>query len=88
MKMALTRIGENSRMVITGDLSQIDLPRGVKSGLEDALETLDGVEGIGLVRFTARDVVRHDLVTRIVEAYDARDAQRKRRAGADLGEDA
>ena len=88
MKMALTRIGENSRMVITGDLSQIDLPRGVKSGLEDALETLDGVEGIGLVRFTARDVVRHDLVTRIVEASDARDAQRKRRAGADLGEDA
>ena len=88
MKMALTRIGENSRMVITGDLSQIDLPRGVKSGLEDALETLDGVEGIGLVRFIARDVVRHDLVTRIVEAYDARDAQRKRRAGADLGEDA
>ena len=88
MKMALTRIGENSRMVITGDLSQIDLPRGVKSGLEDALETLDGVEGIGLVRFIARDGVRHDLVTRIVEAYDARDAQRKRRAGADLGEDA
>ena len=87
MKMALTRIGENSRMVITGDLSQIDLPRGVKSGLEDALETLEGVEGIGLVRFTARDVVRHDLVTRIVEAYDARDAQRKARAGADLSGD-
>lgn len=80
MKMALTRIGENSRMVVTGDLSQIDLPRGVKSGLEDALETLDGVAGIGLVRFTARDVVRHDLVARIVDAYDLRDARRKERA--------
>ncbi len=80
MKMALTRIGENSRMVVTGDLSQIDLPRGVKSGLEDALETLDSVKGVGLVRFSARDVVRHDLVTRIVEAYDRRDAKRKERA--------
>lgn len=79
MKMALTRIGENSRMVVTGDLSQIDLPRGVKSGLEDALETLDNVKGVGLVRFTARDVVRHDLVTRIVDAYDKRDAARKER---------
>jgi len=79
MKMALTRIGENSRMVVTGDLSQIDLPRGVKSGLEDALETLDDVKGVGLVRFTSRDVVRHDLVTRIVEAYDRRDAERKER---------
>ena len=81
MKMALTRIGENSRMVVTGDLSQIDLPKGVKSGLEDALETLDDVRGIGLVRFGARDVVRHDLVTRIVEAYDRRDAKRKERTG-------
>jgi phosphate starvation-inducible protein PhoH and related proteins len=80
MKMALTRIGENSRMVVTGDLTQIDLPKGVKSGLEDALETLDDVKGIALVRFGARDVVRHDLVTRIVEAYDQRDAQRKARA--------
>jgi phosphate starvation-inducible PhoH-like protein len=81
MKMALTRLGENSRMVVTGDLSQIDLPRGTKSGLEDALETLDGVNGVGQVRFTARDVVRHDLVTRIVEAYDRRDVLRKARAG-------
>ncbi len=81
MKMALTRIGENSRMVVTGDLSQIDLPKGVKSGLEDALETLDNVQGVGLVRFSARDVVRHDLVARIVEAYDRRDAKRKDRAG-------
>ncbi len=74
MKMFLTRLGEHGRMVVTGDLSQIDLPRGVKSGLADALETLDGVEGISRVNFTSRDVVRHDLVTRIVEAYDARDS--------------
>jgi phosphate starvation-inducible PhoH-like protein len=80
MKMALTRMGENSRMVVTGDLSQIDLPRGTKSGLEDALETLDGVKGVGHVRFSHRDVVRHDLVTRIVEAYDKRDAKRKKDA--------
>ncbi|MCC6914598.1 MAG: PhoH family protein [Rhodospirillaceae bacterium] len=86
MKMALTRIGENSRMVVTGDLSQIDLPRGVKSGLEDALETLDSVKGVGLVRFSARDVVRHDLVTRIVEAYDRRDAKRKERASEERSE--
>jgi phosphate starvation-inducible PhoH-like protein len=78
MKMALTRMGENSRMVVTGDLSQIDLPRGTKSGLEDALETLNGVKGVSTVAFTHRDVVRHDLVTRIVEAYDKRDAARKK----------
>jgi phosphate starvation-inducible PhoH-like protein len=76
MKMFLTRLGENSRMVVTGDLSQIDLPRGVKSGLADSLEILDNVRGIARVNFTPQDVVRHDLVTRIVEAYDARDAQR------------
>ena len=75
MKMALTRMGEGSRMVITGDLSQVDLPRGTKSGLEDALETLDGVKGIGRIAFTHRDVVRHDLVARIVDAYDKRDAK-------------
>ncbi len=77
MKMALTRMGENSRMVVTGDLSQIDLPTGMKSGLKDALETLEGVKGVGRVSFTQRDVVRHDLVARIVGAYDRRDAQRK-----------
>ncbi len=78
MKMALTRMGENSRMVVTGDLTQVDLPRGTKSGLEDALETLTDIKGMGLVSFTHRDVVRHDLVTRIVAAYDKRDAQRKK----------
>jgi len=78
MKMALTRMGENSRMVVTGDLTQVDLPRGTKSGLEDALETLDNLKGVGHIRFSHKDVVRHDLVTRIVEAYDKRDAQRRK----------
>lgn len=77
MKMALTRMGENSRMVVNGDLSQIDLPSGTKSGLADALETLKNTDGIAVVTFTRRDVVRHGLVTRIVSAYDARDAARK-----------
>jgi phosphate starvation-inducible PhoH-like protein len=77
MKMFLTRLGEHARMVVTGDLSQIDLPRGTRSGLQDALDILDGVAGIGRVGFTAADVVRHDLVTRIVRAYDARDARRQ-----------
>ena len=80
MKMFLTRLGEHSRMVITGDLSQIDLPSGTRSGLEDALEILDGVQGIGVSRFTDRDVVRHGLVSRIVRAYDTRDKERKAKA--------
>ncbi|MFS8046850.1 PhoH family protein [Rhizobium sp. BR 314] len=71
MKMFLTRLGENSRMIITGDPSQIDLPRGVKSGLVEALELLNGVEGITIVRFKDTDVVRHALVARIVRAYDS-----------------
>jgi phosphate starvation-inducible PhoH-like protein len=70
MKMFLTRIGEGSKMAITGDPSQIDLPRGMVSGLEEAVELLDGVKGIATVRFQSRDVVRRDLVARIVEAYD------------------
>jgi phosphate starvation-inducible PhoH-like protein len=73
MKMLLTRLGENSRMVVTGDLSQIDLPIGVPSGLRDALNILDGVEGISVVRFGDADVVRHPLVTRIVRAYGVRE---------------
>ncbi|MEO5372817.1 MAG: PhoH family protein [Alphaproteobacteria bacterium] len=73
MKMFLTRLGENSRMVVTGDMSQIDLPSGARSGLRDAIETLQGVESVAFIRFTDRDVVRHDLVTRIVRAYQARE---------------
>ena len=73
MKMFLTRLGEHSRMVVTGDLSQVDLPTGTRSGLADAIDTLADVEGVGLVRFSDRDVVRHGLVTKIVRAYDQRD---------------
>ena len=76
MKMFLTRLGENARMVVTGDLSQIDLPRGTQSGLKDALEILSGMGDIAIVEFGAADVVRHPLVTRIVNAYDARDKRR------------
>ena len=74
MKMFLTRMGEGTHMVITGDLTQIDLPSGVRSGLRDAVETLEGVQGIGFARFGVRDVVRHPLVGRIVDAYDQRAA--------------
>ena len=73
MKMFLTRLGENSRMAITGDPSQVDLPLGAKSGLRDALEVLDGVEGVATVCFSDADVVRHPLVTRVVKAYNARE---------------
>jgi phosphate starvation-inducible protein PhoH and related proteins len=77
MKMFLTRLGENARMTVTGDLSQIDLPRGTRSGLRDALETLGEVEEIAVIAFGEADVVRHPLVARIVHAYDARDRLRK-----------
>lgn len=69
MKMLLTRLGENSRLAVTGDMSQIDLPIGVPSGLRHALDILEGVEGIAFVRFGEADVVRHPLVTKIVRAY-------------------
>ncbi|MCU0985784.1 MAG: PhoH family protein [Acetobacteraceae bacterium] len=72
MKMVLTRLGEGARMVVTGDLTQVDLPTGTRSGLADALDTLEGVAGIGVVRFNEQDVVRHPLVARIVEAYGRR----------------
>ncbi|MBP5698809.1 MAG: PhoH family protein [Alphaproteobacteria bacterium] len=72
MKMFLTRLGENSRMVVNGDLSQVDLPRGVISGLRDALDTLKGIKNIGAVTFSANDVVRHGLVAKIVRAYEER----------------
>src|SRR5205823_10293463 len=70
MKMFLTRLGENSRMIVTGDPSQVDLPHGQASGLAEATRLLAGVEGIGHVVFTAEDVIRHELVARIVAAYD------------------
>jgi phosphate starvation-inducible PhoH-like protein len=71
MKMFLTRLGENSRMIVTGDPSQVDLPRGQTSGLAEATQLLARVEGIAQVAFTAEDVIRHELVARIVAAYDA-----------------
>jgi phosphate starvation-inducible PhoH-like protein len=73
MKMFLTRLGEGSRMVVTGDRTQVDLPRGTASGLADAERILDGVKGVSFNYFTARDVVRHPLVARIIEAYDRDD---------------
>lgn len=81
MKMFLTRLGENARMVVTGDLSQVDLPKGTRSGLRQALDVLSHVKGIAFVHFTESDVVRHPLVTRIVRAYDK--AEEKVRAGAE-----
>jgi phosphate starvation-inducible PhoH-like protein len=70
MKMFLTRLGENSRMIVTGDPSQVDLPSGQASGLAEATRILKDVEGIAHVSFTAQDVIRHELVARIVDAYD------------------
>lgn len=75
IKMFMTRLGWNTKMIITGDLTQVDLPRGQKSGLKDALEKLHGVEGIGIVILDGKDIVRHKLVTRIVKAYDDAEKQ-------------
>ena len=69
MKMFLTRLGFNSKMVITGDITQIDLPRGAKSGLKDCMRILRNIDGIGLCRFDEKDVVRHKLVQDIIKAY-------------------
>jgi len=80
MKMMLTRLGENSRMVVTGDPSQVDLPPGQTSGLAEAVRLLDGVEGISHVPFTSADVIRHELVARIVEAYDKAAPRRRERS--------
>lgn len=76
MKMFLTRIGFGSKAVITGDVTQIDLPRGVRSGLVEAQHVLAGVRGIAMTYFTAADVVRHPLVARIVQAYAKADEER------------
>ena len=77
MKMFLTRIGFGSKAVITGDTTQIDLPRGQKSGLIEAQHVLRDVRGVAITRFTSVDVVRHPLVARIIEAYDEFHAQHK-----------
>jgi len=82
MKMFLTRLGEGSRMVVTGDPSQIDLPGGVESGLVEAIRLLRGTEGIGVINFGGEDVVRHDLVARIVDIYE-RAAQKAPRPSSD-----
>jgi phosphate starvation-inducible PhoH-like protein len=77
MKMVLTRLGEGSRMAVTGDPSQVDLVNAADSGLAHAVSILEGVEGVAVTRFSTSDVVRHPLVGRIVEAYDADAAGRR-----------
>jgi phosphate starvation-inducible PhoH-like protein len=74
--MFLTRMGFGSKAVITGDITQTDLPRGQKSGLRDALELVEGIRGIGRVQFSDQDVVRHPLVAALIRAYDQRDRAR------------
>lgn len=73
MKMFLTRLGMNAKMIVTGDVTQIDLPRSVQSGLLQALRVLRGVKGIGMIEYAKKDIVRHPLVQRIVDAYEARE---------------
>ncbi len=79
MKMFLTRLGENSRMVVTGDPTQVDLPRGETSGLQEAVDIIEGIADTSVIRFTDTDVVRHPMVSRIVKAYDKLDARRGER---------
>lgn len=76
IRMFLTRMGWNTKMIITGDMTQIDLPHEQKSGLKEALQLLSGIEGISVVEFNKKDIVRHKLVTRIVNAYEAYDKAR------------
>lgn len=80
IKMFLTRMGQNTKMIITGDMTQIDLPRNVKSGLKEAREVLENVNGISFIEMNEKDIVRHKLVTRIVNAYNKYDNERKRLA--------
>ena len=77
IRMFLTRMGWNTKMIITGDMTQIDLPHEQKSGLKEALQLLSGIEGISVVEFNKKDIVRHKLVTRIVNAYEAYDKARQ-----------
>jgi len=86
MKMFLTRMGYSSKVVVNGDVTQVDLPQSTSSGLREALEILHGIEGIGVVRFQKHDVVRHPLVQKIIAAYDALDSRRQEGArGAAAG---
>lgn len=78
MKMFLTRLGFGSRAVITGDITQVDLPRGQQSGLAHALRVLENIKEIHITRFHSRDVVRHQLVQKIVEAYEGWDGEQQR----------
>ncbi|WP_456106957.1 PhoH family protein, partial [Prevotella sp.] len=78
IRMFLTRMGWNTKMIITGDLTQIDLPHAEKSGLKEALSILNHVEGISVINLDKKDIVRHKLVTRIVNAYEAHDKADKR----------
>jgi phosphate starvation-inducible PhoH-like protein len=82
MKMVLTRIGFGSKVVVTGDITQVDLPPGRTSGLVDAINVLNGVEGIGFSYFDQRDVVRHKLVQSVIKAYEKRDPQGAAAGGA------
>lgn len=75
MKMFLTRLGHNAKMIVTGDITQIDLPRSVQSGLVQALRVLRGVKGIGIIEYEKKDIVRHPLVQRIVDAYEKRETE-------------
>lgn len=83
IRMFLTRMGTNTKMIITGDLTQVDLPHEQRSGLKEALHILDGVEGIGVVHLGQKDIVRHKLVTRIVNAYERHDKERTERKTKD-----
>lgn len=87
MKMFLTRIGFESKAVINGDITQVDLPLGTTSGLRQANQILKGVEGIEFVRFTERDVVRHPLVQKVISAYERHENGRNRAGGSDAGEE-
>lgn len=82
IKMFLTRLGMNAKMIVTGDVTQIDLPKSTQSGLVQALKILDNVPGVGKVEFGKKDIVRHSLVQRIVEAYERHDAEEAERARA------
>jgi phosphate starvation-inducible PhoH-like protein len=86
MKMFLTRIGFGSKAVVTGDITQVDLPRGVQSGLRHVLDVLEGVEGIGLTHFANSDVVRHPMVQKVVDAYDKFETAEKKRKDAQYAE--